>query len=165
MQAQRALESLRRKTGFMEMRFDESGFLTLGDRTRFVGASAQTIDQQRGDSRIREMADSCSKKLGLTRRRFLQTSGGMAVAMLAYNEIFGKTYEVDPVEALDQAAYAEKWPKTEFIFDNQTHHVDVESKWFEASETGRQISGFLRQFRAGAASTEEALAQLDSARC
>jgi hypothetical protein len=40
LQAQRALESLRHKTGFMEMRFDESGFLTLGDRTRFVGASA-----------------------------------------------------------------------------------------------------------------------------
>jgi hypothetical protein len=34
------LESLRAKTGFQEMRFDESGFLTLGDRTRFAGGSA-----------------------------------------------------------------------------------------------------------------------------
>jgi hypothetical protein len=40
MQLQRALESLRHKTGFLELRFDESGFLTLGDRTRFVGGSA-----------------------------------------------------------------------------------------------------------------------------
>ncbi|MCI0524931.1 MAG: twin-arginine translocation signal domain-containing protein, partial [Acidobacteria bacterium] len=88
---------------------------------------AQTADQQRWEARIQEMADDCAKKLGLSRRRFLQTSGGMAVAMLAYNEVFGKTYDVDPVEALDQAAYAEKWPKTEFIFDNQTHHVDVET--------------------------------------
>ncbi len=36
----RVLESLRQKTGFLEMRFDESGFLTLGDRTCFVGGSA-----------------------------------------------------------------------------------------------------------------------------
>jgi len=39
-QLQKALESLRHKTGFLEMRFDESGFLTLGDRTRFAGGSA-----------------------------------------------------------------------------------------------------------------------------
>jgi hypothetical protein len=39
-QLQKALESLRHKTGFLEMRFDESGLLTLGDRTRFVGGSA-----------------------------------------------------------------------------------------------------------------------------
>jgi len=38
-QLQKALESLRHKTGFLEMRFDESGLLTLGDRTRFVGGS------------------------------------------------------------------------------------------------------------------------------
>src|SRR5262245_45537958 len=33
------LDSLRHKTGFLEMRFDEAGFLTLGDRTRYVGGS------------------------------------------------------------------------------------------------------------------------------
>ncbi len=39
-QLQKALESLRHKTGFPEMRFDESGLLTLGDRTRFASGSA-----------------------------------------------------------------------------------------------------------------------------
>jgi hypothetical protein len=34
------LESLRDKTGFLGMRFDEAGFLTLGDRTRMAGGSA-----------------------------------------------------------------------------------------------------------------------------
>src|SRR5262244_3930556 len=124
---------------------------------------AQTADQRRWEERIAEMAESCSKKLGLSRRRFLRTSGGMAVAMLAYNEIFGKTYEVDPVEALDPAAFAEKWPKTEFIFDNQTHHVDVESRWFEASEFGKQAADFLRNFRPNANSTAERLALLNQA--
>jgi len=39
-QLQMALESLRHKTGFLEMHFDEAGFLTLGDRTRIAGGSA-----------------------------------------------------------------------------------------------------------------------------
>ncbi len=34
------LTSLRDKTGFLEMRFDENGFLTLGDRSKFQGGSA-----------------------------------------------------------------------------------------------------------------------------
>jgi len=38
-QLQMALESLRHKTGFLGMRFDESGYLTLGDRNRVAGGS------------------------------------------------------------------------------------------------------------------------------
>lgn len=34
------VKSLREKTGFLEMRFDEDGFLNLGDRTRIAGGSA-----------------------------------------------------------------------------------------------------------------------------
>jgi hypothetical protein len=34
------LTSLRDKTGLLEMRFDENGFLTLGDHTKFSGGSA-----------------------------------------------------------------------------------------------------------------------------
>jgi uncharacterized protein len=68
----------------------------------------QTPEQARWEALIAEMADECSKRLGLSRRRFLRTSGGMAVAMLAFNEVFGKTYEVDPIEALDPGAFAEK---------------------------------------------------------
>jgi predicted TIM-barrel fold metal-dependent hydrolase len=123
----------------------------------------QTIDQLRWEMRIAEMADECAQKLGVSRRRFLQTTGGMAAAMLAYNEVFGKTYDVDPIEALDPAAYAEKWPKTEFIFDNQTHHIDVESRWFEATEAGKEAAAFLRRFRPNANSTAESLAQLNQA--
>ena len=38
-QLQSALESLRHKTGFLDMRFDEAGYLTLGDRNRVAGGS------------------------------------------------------------------------------------------------------------------------------
>jgi len=34
------VESLRHKTGFLELHFDEAGFLTLGDRAHIVGGSA-----------------------------------------------------------------------------------------------------------------------------
>src|SRR5262249_57668166 len=39
-QLRKLAESLRQKTGFQEMRFDGTGFLTLGDRTRIAGGSA-----------------------------------------------------------------------------------------------------------------------------
>ena len=34
------IKSLRDKTGFLEMRFDENGFLTLGDQTKYSGGSS-----------------------------------------------------------------------------------------------------------------------------
>jgi hypothetical protein len=43
-QLQKTLDSLRHKTGFLEMRFDEAGFLTLGDRMRIAGGSASARD-------------------------------------------------------------------------------------------------------------------------
>ena len=64
----------------------------------------QTPDQYAWEKRIEEMATKAAKKLGMSRRSFLRSSGGMAVAMLAYNETYGKTYDVDPVEAFEPAA-------------------------------------------------------------
>ena len=42
----------------------------------------QSPEQQRWEARIAELSDQCARKLGLSRRRFLQTTGGMAVAMV-----------------------------------------------------------------------------------
>ncbi len=110
---------------------------------------AQSLKEREVEHRLRDLADKNAKKLGLSRRRFLQSSAGMAAAMLCFNEVFGKTYEVDAIEALDPAAFDEKWPKNEFIFDNQTHHVDVEPDWYKNSEDGRLAAGFLSRLRPG----------------
>ena len=83
----------------------------------------QTPDQQRVEARLKTLADSFAEKLGMSRREFLKTSGGMATGFLAMNEVFGESFDVDTKEALETAAYREKWPKTEFIIDAQTHHV------------------------------------------
>lgn len=39
LELERLLDSLRRKTGFQQMQFDDAGFLVLGDRSRFAGGS------------------------------------------------------------------------------------------------------------------------------
>ena len=41
----------------------------------------QTADQRRVEQRIFELADQYSSKLGMSRRAFLRTSGGMAVSL------------------------------------------------------------------------------------
>jgi uncharacterized protein len=122
---------------------------------------AQSAQEVEVENRLREMADRNSKRLGLSRRHFLQSSCGMAAAMLCFNDVFGKTYEVDPVEALEAAAFAERWPKNEFIFDNQTHHVDVEPDWYKNSEEGRLAAGFLSKLRPGFADMAVAVEALN----
>ena len=109
----------------------------------------QSEKQREFESRLRDLADRNARRLGLSRREFLQTSCGMAAAMLCFNSVFGKTYEVEAVEALEAAAYKERWPKKEFIFDNQTHHVNLSSHWYE-TDAGRAIGAFLLRWRADA---------------
>ncbi len=83
----------------------------------------QTEEQRRVEKRLFELADRHARQLGLSRRDFLKTSGGMATAFLALNEVFGDIFSVSVAEALEVDAYREAWPKNEFIFDAQTHHV------------------------------------------
>ncbi|MDH5255677.1 MAG: amidohydrolase, partial [Gammaproteobacteria bacterium] len=64
-----------------------------------------------------------SSRLGMSRRAFLRTSGGMAVSFMAMNEVFGPAFLVSEAEAAEPAATREMWPKKEFILDLQTHHV------------------------------------------
>jgi len=83
----------------------------------------QTEDQAKVEERIGALADTYSSKLGVNRRDFMRSSGGMAAAFLAMNEVFGNVFKVAEAEVVDDQAYAEMWPKKEFIFDAQTHHV------------------------------------------
>ncbi len=55
----------------------------------------QTEKQRSVQARIDELVDSASTKLGVSRRRFLTSSGGMAAAFLAMNEVFGPVFNVN----------------------------------------------------------------------
>jgi hypothetical protein len=84
----------------------------------------QTERQKQVEARVRELADHASKKLGLTRRRFLATSGGMAASLLAMNEVFGRFFDVKPIELFEPAAAAEAGlPSNLFVFDDQLHMI------------------------------------------
>ncbi len=84
----------------------------------------QTLQQQRVEKRIGEIAETNAKRIGMTRRDYLRTSCGLAAAFLAMNEVFGEFFSVHAAEALEpQAARAGGVPPGTFVFDDQLHHV------------------------------------------
>ncbi len=83
----------------------------------------QSIDQKTVENLILAMADEYGRKLGLSRRDFLMTTGGMAAAFLAMNKVYGDSFKVSEAEITEPQAFTEQWPKDQFIFDVQTHHV------------------------------------------
>src|SRR5260221_747883 len=85
----------------------------------------QTQKQKQVESRVKELAGKASKKLGMTRRQFLEGTGGLAASFLAMNEVYGNTFfKVDEVEMFEKAAFAENaTPRNLFVFDDHTHIV------------------------------------------
>src|SRR5262245_61158653 len=106
-----------------------------------------TSKQEEYAARAYYLSDEAGKKLGMTRRDFLLTGSGMAAGLLALNQVFGECYAVEPVEVADPAAFEEKWPKDQFIFDVQTHHVDVSRKWYDDTPNGRATLRFFQMLR------------------
>jgi predicted TIM-barrel fold metal-dependent hydrolase len=124
---------------------------------------APTPQQRAYEACVQEISARAAKRQGLSRRAFLRTGSGMAAALYALNQVFGDCYDVSAAEVEDQNAFEEKWPKDQFIFDVQTHHVDVSRKWYDTTPDGKAFLGFFRLLRPGAKSTEEALDQLNRA--
>ena len=83
----------------------------------------QTAAQREVEDRILSAAGRLGPRLGLDRRNFLRTSGGMAVSLLAMNAVFGRFFDVLAVEAADTAAFQARRGDPFFIFDVQLHYV------------------------------------------
>jgi predicted TIM-barrel fold metal-dependent hydrolase len=83
----------------------------------------QTTAQRQVEDRILGEAARLAPRLGLSRRDFLRTSGGMATSLLAMNAVFGRFFDVLPVEAADAVAFKERKGDAFFIFDVQLHYV------------------------------------------
>src|SRR5256885_9834399 len=62
---------------------------------------AQTAQQKQIEARIKELADTYGAKLGMDRRRFLQTATGKAAAFVAKNNGFGNGFAVSHAGAAD----------------------------------------------------------------
>ena len=67
----------------------------------------QTPDQKKVEAIIHEMAEKYGKKVGLSRRDFLKTTNGMALAFVAMNQVFGKYFEAHADELTDISAISE----------------------------------------------------------
>lgn len=85
--------------------------------------SGQTAEQREVEARIAEIAGRAATTLGMSRRRFLASSGGMAAAFLAMNEVFGEFFKVDPLELMGTAHAQGGLPKDLFVFDDQLHMI------------------------------------------
>jgi uncharacterized protein len=84
----------------------------------------QTEKQKQVEARVKEIATKAAKKLGVTRRRFLETTGGMAASFMAMNEVFGANFQVSEAELYEPEAHDENGPpKDLFVLDDQTHIV------------------------------------------
>ncbi|HEY7153189.1 MAG TPA: twin-arginine translocation signal domain-containing protein, partial [Gemmataceae bacterium] len=123
----------------------------------------QSPEQKEFEARLAVLSERAARGQGLSRRDFLRTGSGMAAALTALNQVFGPVYQVAADEVKDQKAFAEKWPKDQFIFDVQTHHVDISRKWYDMTPDGKAMKTFFTMLRPGAKSTDEALEQLNRA--
>ena len=123
---------------------------------------AQSAEQREYEARLAEISERVARHQGRSRRDFLRSGSGMAAALWALNQVFGPSYEVDAAEVEDPKAFEEHWPKDQFIFDVQTHHVDVSRKWYEGTKDGKAVLRFLGMLR-GARSDEQALELLNRA--
>jgi uncharacterized protein len=119
----------------------------------------QTDRQKQVEARLEELSDNASRKLGVDRRQFLRSSGGMAAALLAMNEVFGRFFDVDPIEMFEPAAYAQTGaPRDLFVFDDQLHFVrgtrGAVGMGLRALSQGPSSGGKANQFNPGGARDE-----------
>jgi hypothetical protein len=95
----------------------------------------QSQKQKQVEHLIGQMAEEKSKMLGMDRRTFMASAMGMATCFLASNKVWGKIWEVDEAETMDQAAYSEHLPKGEFfVMDVQTHFTNGIALNFRSNE-------------------------------
>ncbi len=107
----------------------------------------QTPDQAHVELTVSELSLQAATRLGVSRRDFLRTSGGMAAALLALNSVFGRFFDMFDVELFEPSAFAGQQGSPYFIFDVQTHYVgshydptDAEDKRRGAVSKSRLLS-------------------------
>ncbi|MDQ5849750.1 MAG: amidohydrolase [Pseudomonadota bacterium] len=89
----------------------------------------QTAQQREFEVRIKETGAALAKKLGMSRRAFFKTAGGMAAAFAAMNETYAKgtspIYEVLKGETtnLELAQARADSFKNQFVMDMHTHFL------------------------------------------
>ena len=120
----------------------------------------QTAAQREVEQRILAAAGRLAPRLGLSRREFLRSSGGMAASFLAMNAVFGRFFNVSEVEAAEPSASKALAGDPAFIFDVQLHYVGAgyDPTDSEADRKGAVSKGALRRLRTRSQQLNPALA-------
>jgi uncharacterized protein len=105
-----------------------------------------TEADRRAEEAYRRLVDESRRRLGQSRREFVTSACGTAAALLVINQTYGcgggngrgaggkaapgaAGYALEPVAAVDRDAACARLRGDEFIFDIQTHHVDLTREW------------------------------------
>ena len=99
----------------------------VGSNGEFV-PRAPSANDERAERRYQVLADDHARRLGISRRQFIESTGGTALALLVMNQVYGCGYSVHPDAPVDPGA-CEALIGKEFIFDVQTHHVNPSGAW------------------------------------
>lgn len=100
----------------------------------------QTKHQKQVEYLINTMGADKAKRLGMERRDFMASSMGMATCFLASNMVFGNNWNVTEEETLEEGAYEEKFPKSDyFIIDVQSHFTNGLAIGFRSHEFVRNM--------------------------
>lgn len=160
MSTRRMVESLRvmrdsaapRKGWIRKSRLDDALGRRLPIPTRMVSneeyaPAPQTARQAAVEHRLLAAATRLSGRLGMSRRRFLASSMGMAAGFAALNSVFGRFFAVDAAELTEPGAAAGRGMDV-FVLDAQTHHVksapvipDIDKRFFEYLRNVRGFGG------------------------
>lgn len=93
-----------------------------------------------------QLAEEGARRLGVSRRAFLESSCGVAAVLVALNQVTGCAggrYAVTRETMRDRTLADATIQGDEFVFDVQTHHVDVDRDWYEADRPN--MGPFLRR--------------------
>ncbi|WP_305307624.1 amidohydrolase family protein [Phenylobacterium sp.] len=99
-------------------------------------SQVQSPRQQEVQARLMDMGAELSRHQGLSRRRFFQTSAGMAAAFVALNDVYGPVFSASRAEAAtpDMAQERSTALRGQFIMDMHTHFLRDDTR----------LTGFVR---------------------
>ncbi|MGH7046386.1 MAG: amidohydrolase family protein [Stellaceae bacterium] len=85
----------------------------------------QTEKQREVEARLREISDRLARQQGLSRRKFFQTSAGMAASFVAMNAVFGNFFDASIAEAATPEMADERAAalSSQYIIDGHTHFL------------------------------------------
>jgi len=111
--------------------------------------------EQRAETMFRALVDERTRKLGISRRAFLDSMAGTATALFVIQQLGcgrgGGGYPVDAASTWDAAQACTELGGDQFIFDVQTHHVDADGAWRTGDQRWQQFLASVPQGGCGEA--------------